>query len=154
MSPFELAYRKTAAAGASGFDLMIALYDTLAGDFRRGAEADRRGDFAERSKQLNHALTILAVLEDKLQKGSGGELARTLAAFYVRLRRRIIEAQVKRQPEILDQEMEQVLKVRAIWQKIETHADGTPATQRPAQRKGYPGAASYGESRSSMSWSA
>ena len=37
MNPTELAYRKTAVEGASGFGLMIALYDTLAGNLRRAA---------------------------------------------------------------------------------------------------------------------
>ena len=37
MSPTEMAYRKTAIGGASGFGLLVALYDTLAGDLRRAA---------------------------------------------------------------------------------------------------------------------
>jgi flagellin-specific chaperone FliS len=44
MSPTEMAYRKTAVGGASGFGLLIALYDTLAGDLRRAADAERAND--------------------------------------------------------------------------------------------------------------
>ena len=39
MTRTDLAYRKTAVEGASGFGLLIALYDTLASDLRRAARS-------------------------------------------------------------------------------------------------------------------
>ena len=86
MSPTELAYRKTALGGASGFGLLIALYDTLAGDLRRAAEAERSNDLEERGRQVNHALLILAHLEEWIDRGPGGELAEQLRGFYRSLR--------------------------------------------------------------------
>jgi len=37
MNRTDMAYRKSAVEGATGFGLLIALYDTLAGDLRRAA---------------------------------------------------------------------------------------------------------------------
>lgn len=119
MSPTEIAYRKTALSGASGFGLLIALYDTLAGDLRRAAEAELRNDIGTRCQQINHALTVIAYLEDWIDRGPGGELAQGLKAFYGTLRRKMIEAQAKRSAKILEEQMKEVLDLRAIWQAME-----------------------------------
>ena len=56
MNRTDLAYRKTAVEGASGFGLLIALYDTLAGNLRRAAAAQRRNDLEDRCHEVKHAL--------------------------------------------------------------------------------------------------
>jgi flagellar protein FliS len=155
MSPTELAYRKTAVGGASGFGLMIALYDTLAGDLRRAAEAERSGDIERRGRQASHALLIVWHLEDWVDRGTGGELADLLKGFFKSLRGRIIDAQAKRSPEMLEEEMARVLEVRAVWQQAENRGAKSPAhvpgwVQPPA----YPGSSSPLYERNSSSWSA
>src|SRR5271165_3608575 len=119
MSPTELAYRKTALGGASGFGLLIGLYDTLAGDLRRAADAERNNDIEKRCREVNHALLVIGHLEDWLAQGSGGELAQRLSAFYAGLRRKMIEAQAKRSAEMLEQQMAEVLEIRSIWLGLE-----------------------------------
>jgi flagellar secretion chaperone FliS len=154
MSPTEMAYRKTAIGGASGFGLLTALYDTLAGDLKRAAEAERRNDIAVRCQQVNHALLVIAYLEDWIDRGPGGELAQHLTAFYRSLRRKMIEAQARRSPEILEEQIAQVLEIRTIWQGFEV-GTSSPAVEVPAwaQASGYPGSSTLYE-RSASSWSA
>ena len=155
MSPTELAYRKTALGGASGFGLMIALYDTLAGDLRRAAEADRRGDIEKRCRQASHALLILSHLEDWIDQGTGGELADLFKGFFKSLRRRIIEAQAKRSPEILEEEMARVLEIRAVWQQAESRGTTTAAhVPGLVQAPTYPGSSLPMYERNSSRWSA
>jgi flagellar biosynthetic protein FliS len=139
MSPTEMAYRKTAIEGASGFSLLIALYDTLAGDLRRGAEAERANHLEKRCQELNHALLVIAHLEDWLSHASQGFLSQFLSAFYSNLRRKIIEAQAKHSPELLEQQMAMVLKIRGTWQQCEQR--GTLPAELPhwAQTPAYPG---------------
>lgn len=115
----ELTYRKTAAAGLDGLGLLIALYDTLAGDLRRAAEAERRNDIARRCREASHALVVIGNLEHWLERGSGGELAETLKGFYASLRKNIIAAQAKRSPAIFEEQMALVLKLRAEFQNME-----------------------------------
>jgi flagellar protein FliS len=149
-----MAYRKTALGGASGFGLLTALYDTLAGDLKRAAEAERRNDIAMRCQQVNHALLVVAYLEDWIERGPGGDLAQHLTAFYKSLRHKMIEAQAKRSAEILEQQMAQVLDIRTIWQGFEV-GTSSPAAEVPvwAQTSGYPGSSTHYE-RSASSWSA
>jgi flagellar protein FliS len=151
----ELAYRKTALGGASGFGLAIALYDTLAGDLRRAASAERANDIEKRCKEVNHALLVIAHLEDALERGSGGELAQQLRAFYSSLRRKMIEAQARRSPGMLEEEMERVLELRATWQQAEMR--GTTSTAHVpgwVQAPAYPGASLPMSERNSSRWSA
>ena len=120
MTPTELYYRKTAAASSGGgLGLLIALYDTLAGDLRRMAEAERGDDLVRRCREANHALLVIGCLEDWVTRGSSGELADQLTAFYGSLRRNLIRAQTQRSPELIEEQMAQVLKLREAWQAIE-----------------------------------
>lgn len=150
MSPSEFAYRKVAAASsASGIGSLIALYDTLAGNLRRAADAERNNDLGQRANELNHALMVIAFLEDQIDRGPGGELAEQLTALYRGMRRRVVLAQAKRSPEMLENEMAEVLKIRETWQQIEMR--GEPAPQVPDW---VPDGASTGEGYTPSSWSA
>ena len=127
MLPSELAYRKTAAESASGLILLLSLYDTLAGDIRRAAIAERRNDIAARCQEVNHAFMVLAFLEDRITHGNGGDLAERLMCFYANLRRQLITAQSKRSPEALEDLMDSVLKIRKAWQQIELRREAVAA---------------------------
>jgi flagellar secretion chaperone FliS len=154
MSTTEQAYRKTAVAGASGFGLLIALYDTLAGNLRRAADAERSNNIEKRCQELNHAYLVIGYLEDWIEQGSGGELAQKLGGFYSSLRRKIIEAQTKRSAEILQQQMALVLKIRGTWQEIELRRPTTQETPHWAQTPGYLGDSPAQDQRNASSWSA
>jgi len=152
MQSTELTYRRSAAEGAGGFGLLIALYDTLAGNLLRAANAERRNDIERRCLEVNHALLVVGYLEDCTKRCSGGELTKKLAAFYSSLRRQLIEAQVKRAPEILEEQMQIVLSIRETWQKMElagSHSQDAPVAVEELDQT-IPAPASP----SSMSWSA
>lgn len=154
MEATELAYRKTAADTTSGFGLLIALYDTLAGNLRRAAEAERRNDIEKRCQEINHALLVVAYLEDWIERGTGGKLARQLSDTYVTLRRKMIEAQARRSPEILEQQMGLILDIRGFWQELELRGSATAEAPQWSPTQVYPGASVLPDQRSSSSWSA
>jgi flagellar protein FliS len=154
MNPTELAYRKTAVEGASGFGLLIALYDTLAGDLRRAAEAERSNNLDTRFQELKHALLVIAYLEDWIDRENGGELARKLVAFYSNLRAKLIEAQATRSAEILEQQMAVILSIRGTWQELELRASSALETPSSSPQQHYPGIPPLQDERSASSWSA
>jgi flagellar protein FliS len=119
LSRTELSYRKTAIEGASPIGLMIALFDTLAGDLRRAAEALRRNDIETRCNELNHATLVLGQLESWLDLKNGGEPAQNLQRFYAYLRAKMLEASAKKSAPILDAQIEMILHVRSSWQQID-----------------------------------
>lgn len=154
MNAMELAYRKTATEGASGFGLLIALYDTLAGDLRRAADAERSNNIEQRCKEVNHALLVTAHLEDWVHRGGGGELAEQLLAFYASLRRLMIEAQAKRSAMMLEQQMTLVLSVRRTWHELEVRNSSRLESPAWAQVQPFPSSASPQYERNALSWSA
>lgn len=154
MSAMELAYRKTATEGANGFGLLIALYDTLAGDLRRAADAERSNNIEERCKQVNHALLVTAHLEDWVHRGGGGELAEQLLVFYSSLRRLMIEAQAKRSAVMLEQQMTLVLSIRRTWHELEARNSSRLESPAWTQVQPFPGSTSQHFERSTLSWSA
>jgi len=155
MNQADLTYRKTAAAGASGFGLLIAFYDTLAGDLRRAAEAERENDIARRCREVNHALLVIGHLEEWVTQGPGGELANQLAAFYTSLRRGLVEAQVRRSARLLETQMKRVLELRETWQQFDLQAaPARPEILPPTWREQEPAAAAAPAELHRLSWSA
>jgi len=126
MNALDLTYRKTAAVGAGGFALLIALYNTLAGDLRRAARAQRAGDLEQRTEEVKHAIVVVASLENWIDAESG-ELAQWLIGFYASLRRRMIEAQSRQSAELLESLMTEVLDLRGIWQQLERETKNASA---------------------------
>jgi len=155
MNPTEFAYRRTAVEGASGFGLLIALYDTLVGNLRRAANAERKNDLKTRCQELNHALLVIGYLEDWIDRDNGGELAQKLIVFYSTMRNKMLEAQVRRAPEIFEEQMELVLSIRGTWQDLELRASSTlEGPPQPGPQR-YPGTTELAEDeRSISSWSA
>jgi flagellar protein FliS len=154
MSPTELAYRRTAVEGASGFGLLIALYDTLAGDLRRAAAAQRNNDIQKRCDEINHALLVVGYLEDWVDRESGGELAQKLVAFYATLRCILIEAQAKQSAQMLEEQMGLVLSIRGTWQELELRAASTLLGPQSSELQNYPGIPEVQDHLSASSWSA
>jgi|SRR5579875_1396544 len=154
MNRMELAYRLSGAQGASGISLLLSLFDRLARDLQRGAEAQRAGDIERRCRELNHALAVIGFLENWVDENSG-PLASQLAAFYARLRRRILAAQATQSAEMLEEDMAATLKIREVWQRVATaNQHSAPEILPPAQKAAYPGVAPMQREHRPMSWSA
>ncbi len=118
-----LPYERRGRCGWIG--LLIALYDTLAGDLRRAADAERGNNLGKRC-EVNHALLVIGYLEDAMERANGGELTEQLASLYSSLRHKLLEAQAKRSAELLEEQMERVLRLRESWQTMELSAAGAP----------------------------
>lgn len=154
MNPTELAYRKTAVEGTSGFGLLIALYDTLAGNLSRAAEAQRKDDIQKRCQEINHALLVIAHLEDWVDREGGGELAQKLIHFYSGLRTLLFEAQAKQSAEMLEQQMNVILAIRGTWQDLEARACSVLDSPPAAMTLQFAASSSSQPERSISSWSA
>jgi len=149
----NLAYRKTVLEGLSGLPLLIAFYDTLAGDLRRAAAAQRKGNLEERSRELKHAALVVGALENWIDANSG-DLARQLIAFYSKLRRAMLEAQVKQSAELLEAQMAEVLRIREVWQRLDLRSTNSGPEILPPERTEKYGAGFMQLEHSQLSWSA
>ena len=98
---------------------MIALFDTLVGDFRRAAVALRMNDIETRCRELNHAALVLGQLENWLDLNNGGESAQTLVRFYAYLRSKMTQAAVTKSASLLETQIDMILHVRSSWQQLD-----------------------------------
>jgi flagellar biosynthetic protein FliS len=113
----ELAYRRSAAAGASPIGLMIAMYDTLSGNLRRAATAVRNNNIEQRCHEVNHGMLVLGQLESMIDPRSGDEMANSLTVFYSYIRSQMMTASFQQSAEIFEAQIELVLQVRSAWQQ-------------------------------------
>ncbi len=128
-------YRETSVRGATPVRLVICLYEQAIEDLRRALIAMERGSIESRTREINHALTVIAQLEGSLDMEQGGKVAKNLARFYTTLRHGLTEAQVKQSSRILQQQISLLVTVHEAWLEVERtsrtseSADQTPSSQ-------------------------
>ena len=116
----SLAYRRAATQQASVVGLVIALYDTLVADLQRAIAAMARNDIQERSNQIKHGFQVLGQLSALLDHKGGGAAAANLSRFYDYLRRRMLAAQFRQDPALLQATVSLILQVREAWQQVDS----------------------------------
>jgi len=123
-------YRESSVRGASPVRLVISLYEQAIEDLRRAVLAVDHGDIEARTREINHALLVIAQLQSSLDMDRGGEVARNLARFYGVLRAGLAEAQQKQSADLLEQQISQLAEVHEAWLEVE-RATSTPAPSAP-----------------------
>ena len=112
----EAAYRTASASGATHIGLLLLVYDALASDLSKAAEALTRGDIAWRCNLSNHALLLLGHLEQWCDVLDDGSLANSLRQFYGHLRQQLLTYQATGTPDDFRALAGLVLETRAVWQ--------------------------------------
>ncbi len=116
----ELSYRIAAVDASDPIGLLLALYDTLSGNLRRAAAAQRDGDIGRRCSELNHAYMVLGQLESWADQDRDKRLTESLAIFYAYIRDRMFSASLSQSASGFDALVEMVSQVRTTWQQRAT----------------------------------
>ncbi|ADV81880.1 flagellar export chaperone FliS [Terriglobus saanensis] len=85
-------YQEQALAGATGVDLILALYDGAVRFLYRAIRAVEEEDVVERRFAVKRALDILMYLQARLRPDIGGAPAISLADFYAAMFKMTLEA--------------------------------------------------------------
>lgn len=117
-------YREAAVRGASPVRLVICLYEQAIEDLRRAVIALEKGDIAERTGKINHALMVISQLQGSLDMERGGDVARNLQRFYNTLRAGLVEAQVVQSAKMLERQISQMASVHEAWLEVERATAG------------------------------
>ena len=115
----RFAYRENAARGASPIGRVVLLYEQVIKDLGAAITALSNQDIQLRTQSLNHALLVIGQLQACLDLERGGDVARNLDCFYGLVLKRLLEAQVRASAEILREQMDLLLSVRAAWVEAE-----------------------------------
>lgn len=108
-------YQEQALAGATGVDLIVALYDGWIRFLHRAVAAAENDDVLERRYAVKRALDILMYLEARLRPDLGGAPARALSDFYAAMFTMTLEASGEGSAEELRKVIDCVRNVREAW---------------------------------------
>jgi flagellar secretion chaperone FliS len=112
-------YREASVRGASPVRLVISLYEQVIEDLRRAVLAQEKGVIEIRTREINHALMVIAQLQGSLDMERGGDVARNLARFYGLLRVGLVEAQRQQSTTLIEQQISQLVVVHEAWLEVE-----------------------------------
>jgi len=114
--------------------LVICLYEQAIEDLRRAVIALEKGAIEIRTREINHALMVIAQLQGSLDMERGGEVAKNLVRFYGVVRAGLTEAHLKQSARLLEQQISQLVLVYEAWLEVEraTAKPNPPAPEPPS----------------------
>jgi len=120
---------ETGVTAASPHKLIVMLYDGALAAIMTGITQMKAGNVQEKGKAISKAIQIIDNgLRASLDKEVGGEIAQNLDALYDYMSRRLLEANIKNEPEILEEVRGLLADLRDTWNQI----GGAPAeTNKP-----------------------
>lgn len=118
LSP-KRAYQEAAVRGANPVRLTIMMYEQILQDVARADQAlkDRRVEAC--AQEIGHAVAVIGYLQATLHPEAGPEVARNLGTFYIMIREKLMEAQVRSSRSTLEEIRQQLAEVHAAWTKVE-----------------------------------
>jgi flagellar protein FliS len=135
-----LSYQQASARGASPIGQVVSLYDTILRDFVRALAALQAGDVENRVLELNHALVVIAHLQNVLNHERGGEAAKQFEQFYEVTRGLIVKANIRATPESLEELINLYGGLRQAWyqagQQLPVDQQQAPSTAKPSDVTG------------------
>jgi flagellar secretion chaperone FliS len=128
--PTDLAdkYRSQAIQTAPGPQLLVMLYDRLAADVDIAVGALDAQDYLATNERLQHAQRIVRMLRHSLEP-DGFDGGRDLLALYDFLLSHLVEANLRKDPDMVRECAGIIAPLREAWQRAVTNperADGRP----------------------------
>jgi flagellar protein FliS len=106
-------YRATAIATANPEKLLLMLYDGLLSSLRQARQALDSGEIQAAHRLLIKGQDIVSELNRTLNRDY--EISGSLSRLYDYLYRRLVEANLKKDPAALDEVLELISGLRAAW---------------------------------------
>jgi flagellar protein FliS len=111
----EMSYQQQALAGATGIELIVALYDGLIRFLYRAMQCVEENDVHGRRVAVKKALDVLMYLQARLRPDVGGIVAASLADFYSTMFTMTLEASHLESKEQFQEVISLVRNVREAW---------------------------------------
>jgi flagellar secretion chaperone FliS len=111
----EMSYQQQALAGATGVELIVALYDGLIRFLYRAMQCVEEGDAPGRRVAVKKAIDILMYLQARLRPDVGGAVAASLVDFYSAMFTLTLEASHLESKEQFEEVISFVRNVREAW---------------------------------------
>jgi flagellar protein FliS len=122
-------YQKTQVTTASREKVLLMLYEGAIRFTKHAHAAMKQGKIAEKGKFISKATAILSELMATLDFKAGGQLAVDLENLYVYMIDRLIEGNIKNDPECLVNVEQLLMTLYDAWKDVveNPRADGVPS---------------------------
>ena len=154
-------YQEQALTGATGVELVIALYDGAIRFLHRAIQCVEEDDVRGRRLAVNRALDILMYLQARLRPDVGGKPAQALGDFYAGMFQMTLEASYHASVEGFKDTILCIRNVRDAWTVVARDPEANrvlPRELRTREERFIPGASAAAmqapEASQSVSWSA
>ena len=126
---------ETGVVAASPHKLVVMLFDGALVAISSAIQHMQAGDIARKGEAISKAITIIeGGLRSSLDKNVGGEVALNLDALYEYMSSRLVIANLKNQPKVLE-EVYQLLKgLKDAWEAIAPTAQTSQTQAAPAPK--------------------
>lgn len=114
----DYAYRASGALSNDPLVLVVTLYDMLLKDVHEALTALRDGEIERRANAMRHSFLVLQQLQTHLDMDRGGIVAANLNRFYDYIRAKLLEAQIKADPKIFEQQRIFIVSIRDAWEQL------------------------------------
>lgn len=104
--------------GASSHRLIQVLMEGALEKIHAAKGLIERKDIPEKVRHINWALSIIDGLRQSLDMEKGGEIAQNLKALYDYMQRRLVAANLKNDPQILDEVTGLMFEIKSAWDAI------------------------------------
>jgi flagellar protein FliS len=111
----ETSYQEQALAGATGVELIVALYDGAIRFLYRAMQCVHEEDVHGRRIAVKKVIDILMYLQARLRPEMGGSVASSLADFYATMFTMTLEASHLESAESFQEVISLVCNVREAW---------------------------------------
>jgi flagellar protein FliS len=128
-------YSTTEVTTANRLRLLIMLYDSAIRFIDTAKERLRTGDVAGKGTYIGKALAIVGEFKNTLNFQVGGDLPRELQRLYVFVEERLVRANLKGDPALLDEARRVLDILRGAWVELEQKGVPVePASERSAAK--------------------
>ncbi len=111
----QMSYQQQALVGATGVELVVALYDAALRSLYRAMQCVREDDTIGRRVAVKKVVDILMYLQARLRPDVGGATASTLSDFYAAMFTMTLEASHLQSVEGFEEVAACVRNVREAW---------------------------------------
>ncbi|NPA72051.1 MAG: flagellar export chaperone FliS [Gammaproteobacteria bacterium] len=111
-------YVETAVSEATPHKLVEMLYDAATRNIKLAKVFIQQGNNEKKSEHINKALAIINALRAGVDMDKGGEVAGNLFDLYDYCYRRLFEASLKNDTEVLDEILSHITSVSEAWKDM------------------------------------
>jgi flagellar secretion chaperone FliS len=119
-------YTRTEVQSGTPLQLVVKLYDTAIVSIIKARDGLTRGDLQAKREGMSRGMAVVAELQNSLDLERGGPLAAQLDSLYSYVTGRLIDANVRLDPQALDEAYRLLSTLREGWQQI---ASSPPAVR-------------------------